>query len=77
MSLLHKIENGDNFIKQIRVPKLSDKAVLALNLATESLGIDSEYFLFKQLPPEVEGLIERSVYYRRVRRLRFKLEEIR
>ena len=50
---------------------------MALSLAAESLGIDSEHFLFKQLPPEVEGLIERSVYNRRVRRLRFKLEDLR
>lgn len=77
LDLLHKIEDEDNFIKQIRAPKLSDKALLALSLAAESLGIDSEHFLFKQLPPEIEGLIERSVYNRRVRRLRFKLEEIR
>jgi len=75
--LLHEIEEKDNFLKQIRKPKLSDKALLALSLAAESLGIDSEHFLFKQLPPEVEGLIERSVYNRRVRGLRFKLEEIR
>ncbi len=77
LALLHEIEEKDNFIKQIRKPKLSDKALLALSLATESLGIDSEHFLFKQLPPEVEGLIERSVYNRRIRGLRFKLEEIR
>ena len=75
--LLHEIEDKDNFQKQIRKPKLSDKALLALSLAAESLGIDSEHFLFKQLPPEVEGLIERSVYNRRIRGLRFKLEEIR
>ena len=75
--LLHEIEEKDNFLKQIRKPKLSDKALLALSLAAESLGIDSEHFLFKQLPPEVEGLIERSVYNRRIRGLRFKLEEIR
>ena len=77
LALLHEIEDKDNFQKQIRKPKLSDKALLALSLAAESLGIDSEHFLFKQLPPEVEGLIERSVYNRRIRGLRFKLEEIR
>ena len=77
LTLLHEIEEKDNFIKQIRKPKLPDKSLLALSLAAETLGIDSEHFLFKQLPPEVEGLIERSVYNRRVRRLSFKLEDLR
>lgn len=77
LALLHEIEDKDNFLNQIRIPKLSDKELLALSLAAESLGIDSEHFLFKQLPPEVEGRIERSVYNRRVRRLRFMLEKIR
>jgi len=75
--LLHEIEDKNNFVNQRRKPKLSDKELLALSLAAESLGIDSEHFLFKQLPPEVEGLIERSVYNRRIRRLRFKLEDLR
>ena len=77
LTLLHEIEDKDNFIKQIRKPKLTDKSLLALSLAAESLGIDSEHFLFKQLPPEVEGLIERSVYNRRIRKLSFKLEDLR
>jgi len=77
LALLHEIEDKDNFIKQIRKPKLPDKSLLALSLAAESLGIDSEHFLFKQLPPEVEGLIERSVYNRRIRKLSFKLEDLR
>ncbi|MBT3725264.1 MAG: IS982 family transposase [Gammaproteobacteria bacterium] len=75
--LLHEIEREDNFLNQIRLPMLSDKELMALSLAAESLGIDSEHFLFKQLPEEIEGRIERSVYNRRVRRLSFKLEEIR
>ena len=45
--LLHEIEDNDNFQKQIRKPKISDKALLALSLAAESLGIDSEHFLIK------------------------------
>lgn len=77
LALLHEIEEKDNFIKQVRKPKLPDKSLLALTLAAETLGIDSEHFLFKQLPPEVEGLIEPSVYNRRVRRLSFKLEDLR
>ena len=77
LSLLHEIEPADNFLNQIRTPKLSDKELLALSLAAETLGIDSEHFLFKQLPACINGKIERSVYNRRARRLSFKLEEIR
>lgn len=77
LGLLHEIEKQDNFLNQIRIPKLSDKELIALSLAAESLGIDSEHFLFKQLPNNVEGKIERSVYNRRIRRLSHKLEDLR
>ena len=49
LALLHEIEDKDNFRKQIRKPQLSDKAILALSLAAESLGIDSEHFLFETI----------------------------
>lgn len=72
-ALLHELETSDNFLNQVRLPKLSDKKLIALNLAAEALGIDSERYLFKQLKP----LIERSVYNRRRRSLAFKIEEFR
>ena len=75
--LLHEIEAADYFIEQRKKPKLSDKALVALSLAAETLGIDSERFLFKQLPESVRGRIERSVYNRRLRRLSQKIETIR
>jgi len=75
--LLHEVEAEDYFFNQRKKPKLSDKGVIALSLAAETLGIDSERFLFKQLPKPVEGLIERSVYNRRARRLSVKIESIR
>lgn len=77
LALLHEVEREDNFFNQIRQPKLSDKELLALSLAAETLGIDSERFLFKRLPVGVQGKIDRSVCNRRVRRLSVKLEEIR
>ncbi|WP_438941484.1 hypothetical protein [Marinomonas transparens] len=77
LKLLHSIEPCDNFLNQIRLPKLTDKELLSLSLAVETLGIDSEHFLFKRPPPQVHGRIERSVYNRRVRKLSFKLEDIR
>ena len=48
-ALLHKLESDHNFLNQVRLPKLTDKQLIAQNLATEVLGIDSERYLFKQL----------------------------
>ena len=77
LSLLHELEPMDNFLNQIRTPKASDKTLIALTLAAESLGIDSERYLFKQLPDVLFGQIERSVYNRRRRQLGFKIEQFR
>jgi len=76
-NLLHEIEVDNYFLSQRKKPKLNDKALIALSLAAETLSIDSERFLFKQLPESLEGLIERSVYNRRIRRLSPKIESIR
>ena len=69
LSLLHELEPQDNFLGQIRIPKLSDKQLIVLALAAESLGIDSERHLFKQLPVALAGQIDRSVFNRRRRQL--------
>jgi hypothetical protein len=75
--LLHELEPQDNFLNQRRLPKLTDKQLIALSLAAESLGIDSERYLFKQLPTLLAGQIERSVFNRRRRQLAFKIELLR
>lgn len=77
LDLLHELEEKDYFLNQIRIPKLTDKQLIALNLAAESLGIDSERYLFKRLPDPLQGKIERSVYNRRKRNLSFKIEQLR
>ena len=51
LSLLHDIEPKDNFFMRRRRPKLSDKQLLALSLATETLGIDSERYLSRRVYP--------------------------
>jgi len=76
-TLLHELESNDNFLNQVRLPKLTDKQLIALNLAAEALGIDSERYLFKLLPDQLKPMIERSVYNRRRRSLAFKIEEFR
>lgn len=77
LGLLHELEPQDNFLKQRRLPKLSDKQLLALSLAAESLGLDSGRHLFKQLPTMLAGQIDRSVFNRRRRQLAFKVELLR
>ena len=77
LDLLHELEHEDNFLHQIRSPKLTDKQLIALSFAAESLGIDSERYLFKRLPASLSCCIERSVYNRRRRKLRSKMEQFR
>jgi hypothetical protein len=77
LGLLHELEAQDNFLNQRRMPKLSDKQLIALALAAESLGIDSERHLFKQLPAAVAGQIDRSVFNRRRRQLAPQLATLR
>jgi len=69
LALLNERQPMDNFRAQNRQPKLSDKGVIALSLAAECCGIDSERHLFKQLPNNLNGQIDRSVYNRRRRGL--------
>ena len=64
LTALHQVESKVSFLKQIRKPKLSDIELIALNLTSEYLGIDSEYELFRRLPECIESRIERSVYHR-------------
>lgn len=61
-ALHHELETSDNFLTQERLPKLSDKKLIALNLAAEVLAIDSERYLFKRLPDELKDMIEHSFY---------------
>ena len=77
IDLLHQLTPHDNFRQQIRIPKLSDKQLIALSLAAEAASIDSELNLFRQLPTQVDGLIERTVYNKRRRQLAHITEQFR
>lgn len=68
---------SENFLSQIRKPRLTDLKVIAINLTSEYMSIDSEYQLFRILPIEIKSLIERSVYNRRKRRLFVHMERVR
>ena len=77
LNLLHDIEPNAYFLNQKRKPKLNDTELIALNLAAECLGIDSERFLFTLLPSFIKDKIDRTVYNRRRRKLAFKIELFR
>ena len=64
--------------KQIRVPKLSDLELVALNITAEYMSINSELQLFRCISgTELEGKIERTVYNKRKRKLFPYIEKIR
>lgn len=77
MEVLNQIEIKDNYHHQIWKPKLSDKELIAINLTSEYLGVDSECQLFRLLPSTLSSRIERSVYNRRKRNLFSYQEQLR
>ncbi len=77
LGTLHQVESKENFLNQIRKLKLSDIELIALNLTSEYLGLDSEYELFRRLPKHISDKIERSVYNPRKKGLFFYIESLR
>jgi len=73
---LQDLHVNQNIFLQVRKPKLSNIEVVAISLTSEYMGIDSECQLFRVIKyTQLEGLIERSVYNKRRRRL-FGLVEV-
>ena len=65
-------------VRQIRVPKLSDRELVALNITAEYMSINSELQLFRCISGTyLDGTIERSVYNKRKRKLLPYIEKIR
>lgn len=64
--------------KQIRLPKMSDLELVALNITAEYMSINSELQLFRCIfGTDLDGKIERSVYNKRRRKLFPYIEKIR
>jgi hypothetical protein len=64
--------------KQIRLPKMSDLELVALNVTAEYMSINSELQLFRCVSgTDLDGKIERSVYNKRKRKLLPYIEKIR
>lgn len=77
LDTLQQMDSKKNFLNQKRKPKLSDIELIAVDLTSEYMGIDSEYQLFRTLPEALLNKIERSVYNRRKRGLFFFREQLR
>lgn len=75
---LRKLTLNENFYFTPIKPKLSDLELIAINVSAEYLSIDSEYQLFRYLSnSKLNGMVERSVYNRRKRKLFLHMENIR
>ena len=79
--LKNDIDSKGNFAKVGRNPKFSDLSIITLSLTSESLGIDSENYLFGKLIAEYKNdfpnLIDRSQYNLRRRKLITQIEKVR
>jgi len=77
LEILKSITKKESFLIQIREPKLKDIELIAMNLTSEYMSIDSECQLFRIIPKVLSNKIERSVYNRRKRKLFTAMEFIR
>lgn len=77
LQILQQVEGKMNFMNQKCKPKLSDIELIAVDLTSEYMSIDSVYQLFITLSPELLTKIERSVYNRRKRKLFCYRESLR
>lgn len=79
-SLAEELNAAGNLQFYPRLPKMNDCSIIALSLLEESLGIDSENYLFGKLKSDYAAhfphLIDRSNYNRRRRRLRFYIHRV-
>lgn len=75
---LQELQVNPCCFKQIRKPKLGNIELISMNLTSEYMSIDSECQLFRVISNTyLDGLIERSVYNRRKRKLFSLTEHIR
>jgi hypothetical protein len=79
-SLSDKLNNQGNFQFYPRLPKMNDCSIIALSICSESLGIDSENYLWSKLKKDYSNdfpnLIDRSNFNKRRRRLRLYIQEV-
>ncbi|MBR9861156.1 IS982 family transposase [bacterium] len=78
LEVLKDLGIPEQFICQIRKPKLNDRELIAINLTAEYQGLDSEHQLFRVIDGTIlSSRITRTVYNRRRKRLSLALETVR
>lgn len=79
-SLSDKLNSQDNLQFYPRPPKMNDCSIMALSICAESLGIDSENYLWSKLKKDYRidfpDLIDRSNFNKRRRRLQLFIHEV-
>lgn len=79
-SLSSKLDVNDNLQFYPRQPKMNDCSIIALSICAESLGIDSENYLWSKLnkdyAQDFPNLIDRSNFNKRRRRLQTGIHEV-
>jgi Transposase DDE domain len=79
-SLSDKLNGKDNVQFYPRLPKMNDCSIITLSVMAESLGIDSENYLWSKLnkdySSEFPDLIHRSNFNKRRRRLQLYIHEV-
>jgi hypothetical protein len=79
-SLSSRLDISDNLQFYPRQPKMNDCSIIALAICAESLGIDSENYLWGKLKKDYHqdfpALIDRSNFNKRRRRLQLFTYEV-
>lgn len=79
-SLSDRLNSLDNLQFYPSVPKMNDCSIIALSICAESLGIDSENYLWSKLKKDYQkdfpNLIDRSNFNKRRRRLKLYIHEV-
>jgi hypothetical protein len=79
-SLQEKLNQDDNLQYYPNKPKMNDCSIIALSICAESIGIDSENYLWSKIRKDYKAdfpeLIDRSNFNKRRRRLHLFIHEV-
>jgi len=79
-SLQDKLNQDDNLQYYPNKPKMNDCSIISLSICAESIGIDSENYLWSKINKDYKGdfpeLIDRSNFNKRRRRLHLFIHEV-
>lgn len=79
-SLQDKLNQDDNLQYYPNKPKMNDCSIIALSICAESIGIDSENYLWSKIKKDYKAdfpeLIDRSNFNKRRRRLHLFIHEV-